>query len=250
MSNEYEGAFLINSIMQKLYQNGWLFIGPIKSTTLNDLYFRYDESLIRKSNPSVFFTLSFYGDHEIALISSPNEMCNLIKTEILRSWPQGLREENKKVNAHVFRVKANLWDFMEEESTRRLMCKIFKSLGQYSFKLYGTCTLSKSAFIFQYDHDTYMKTFSVSLYDYNKLKVFDATQNHKYAIREAVKNGWIGDYEVSSDSSVFVFRSDSVNTIHSTVLIMHLLHNLQIGGVKLLCSTNINEYCKTLFFVN
>ena len=87
---------MVNSIIQELYNNGWLFIGPIKTSIdqgdLNALYFRFDESLIKKNENSNFFALSLNQNDRIRLINAPDQLTNSLRVVITDTWPKGIHE--------------------------------------------------------------------------------------------------------------------------------------------------------------
>jgi hypothetical protein len=92
-ADNYQASFLINAIMQELYNNGWLFIAPIRTSRdqgdLNALYFRYDESLMKQNEQARIFAISLTKNDRIRLINAPDQLTNSIRVLITETWPKG-----------------------------------------------------------------------------------------------------------------------------------------------------------------
>jgi hypothetical protein len=130
----YISAFMINALIQTLYNHGWVFIGSIKSGQsqfdLNALYFRFDSNLLQRlksePNPSRFFSLALNKNDRIRLINAPNNLIDVVRTAINEAWPMGVQEEFNVNIGYEFKIKGSPWWCNGEETVfSRLLYQIF-----------------------------------------------------------------------------------------------------------------------------
>ena len=260
----YISANLINYILQVLYNQGWSFIGAIKSggrqQDLNALYFRFDPELQERNKlqePSRFFALSLNRNDRIRLINAPNDLANAIKTAIMQAWPKGVQEEMIIGTTYEIKIKGNPWwcDAEETVYSRQLVSNIFKLLRQYSWNFYATCELSyhlnsKGVFFFRYDSTTNinLRPLCISLNESDKIRVIDANQNHVNAVVDAIAVAWpkgMQDQSLYAGASQFKLRGNpfsgsSSNLIYASAVMMYIFANLKSQGAIFQCSASVS----------
>jgi hypothetical protein len=130
----YISAFIINALIQTLYNHGWVFIRSIKSGQLqfdlNALYFHFDSNLLQRlksePNPSRFFSLALSKNDRIRLINAPNNLIAVVRTAINEAWPMGVQEEFNVNIGYEFKIKGSPWWCNGEETVfSRLLYQIF-----------------------------------------------------------------------------------------------------------------------------
>ena len=265
--------------MQDLYNIGWLFIGPIKTSRdqgdMNALYFRQDTSLMENKEQAKFFALSLNKNDRIRLINAPDQLTNSLRVIITDTWPKGIQEfmnliytypswlfylgiqeEFVKIGEHEFKLKGNPWwcDYEDTIFSRRLMCNIFQILRQYYYSLYGTCELSmqlnsKSIFFFRYDPSILNRpSFCVSLDDMDKFRIIDGNLNHIDTVSNVIMGCWDqGIQEQKNYKGSYIFKlngypfsGSAENSVYASVILMNLLSSYQKQGVDLLCSASVS----------
>ena len=258
----YISVNLINYILQLLYNQGWAFIGSIKSGgrqfDLNALYFRFDPELQDQNKlqePSRFFALSLNQNDRIRLINAPNDLVNAIKT--MQTWAKGVQEEMIIGTTYEIKIKGNPWwcDSMETVYSRQLISNILKLLRQYYWNLYATCELSyhlnsKSVFFFRYDssNNANLRPLCISLNESDKIRVIDGNQNHVNAVAHAIANAWpegIQDQNLYAGAYQFKlkgnpFGGSSSNPIYASAVMMYIFANLKNQGAKFQCSASVS----------
>ena len=260
----YISAFMINGIIQTLYNQGWIFLGSIKSGKrqfdLNSLYFRFDSKLLQifQSGQSQgrFFSLTLNKNDRIRLINPPTDLISAVRTAIVEAWPLGIQEEFNVNVGYEFKIKGNPWWCHGEETvfSRRLVSNIFRLVRQYYWSLYATCELSthlnsKSAFFFRYDPIlTNNRPLCISLNESDRIRVIDGTQNHINAVANAIANGWSAGIQEQSLYSLsfqfklrgYPFSGNFSNPIYASVVMMYIISNLQNQGATFLCSASVS----------
>jgi hypothetical protein len=260
----YISAFMINALLQALYNHGWVFIGSIKSGQcqfdLNSLYFRFDSNLLQslnsETNSSRFFSLTLNQNDRIRLINAPNDLIALVRTAINEAWPKGVQEELNVIAGYEFKLKGNPWWCDGEETVfcRCLVENILRLMRQYNWSLYATCKLSaqfelKSAFFFRFDPTLLNnRPLCISFNEYDKIRVIDGTQNHVNAVWNAIQSSWpegIQEQSLYGLSHQFKLRwqpfgNHFSNPLYPAVVVMFIISNLQTQGARFLCSATVS----------
>ena len=262
----YLSAFMINGIIQALYNLGWLYIGAIKSGKrqfdLNSLYFRFDPVLLQSissnsQSPSRFFAISLNRNDRIRLINAPMDLVSAVRTAIIESWPLGIQEEFTVNVGYEFKIKGNPWwcNGVETVFSRRLVSSIFRLLRQYYWSLYATCELtthlnSKSVFFSRYNptENSNFRPLCISLNESDRIRIIDGNQNHVNAVANSIVNGWPdgiqsqGVYSLSYEFKLkgYPFSGSFSNPIYASVVMMHILANLQYHGAQFICSASVS----------
>jgi hypothetical protein len=260
----YISAFMINTLIQTLYNHGWVFIGSIKSGQrqfdLNSLYFRFDSNLLQslksEPNPSRFFSLTLNKNDRIRLINAPNDLIALVRTAINEAWSRGVQEEFNVIAGYEFKLKGKPWWCNGDETvfSRRLVSNILRLMRQYNWSLYATCELStqldsKSGFFFRFDPTRLnSRPLCISLNESDKIRVIDGTQNHINAVLNAIQSSWpegiqkVSSYSLSHQFKLrgYPFSGDFSNSLYTAVAVMFIISNLQTQGATFLCSASVS----------
>lgn len=261
----YISAYMINALLQTLYNHGWVFIGSIKSGQgqydLNSLYFRFDSNLLQslksEQNPGRFFSLTLNKKDRIRLINAPNDLIPVVRTAVKEAWPKGVQNEFYVNIGYEFKLNGNPWWCHGEETvfSRRLVSNILRLMRQYNWNLYATCKLStqldsKSDFFFRFDPTNRLnnRPLCISLNESNKIRVIDGTHNHVNAVLNAIQGSWpegIKELSLYGVSHQFKLRGSPFsggfsNPLYAAVVVMFIISNLQTQGAKFLCSASVS----------
>jgi hypothetical protein len=259
---------MICEIMNNLFKNGWLYVGPIDTGksqhSLNALYFYYAPDEINQNDlqNTKFFALSLNKNDRIRLHRATPDLISIMTSTswgIPQLWRAGIQQQSIVNNALEFKLKGNPWYSNENEAveSRRLLNNIFNLLSRYGWHLYGTCDLTKhlsnkSTFFFRSKpiEPKTLVNFCVSLNETDKIRLIDYNPGLEQQVRMAIMQTWPKGIQMESEyfsSHQFKLKGypfqnfdSSSDHVYACVLMIFILQNIESMGFRLLCSADVS----------